>query len=72
MSNVYSCQYDYLKQILGDHIGYRYELVEVIGKGSFGQVVRAIDHKRRMDVAIKIIRNKKRYIFEILLGWVDR
>ncbi|CAC5381204.1 DYRK2_3_4 [Mytilus coruscus] len=56
----------YIK-ILGDHIGYRYELVEVIGKGSFGQVVRAIDHKRSMDVAIKIIRNKKRFHHQALV-----
>ena len=60
-----------LKQILGDHIRYRYEIVEVIGKGSFGQVIKAHDHKRRMDVAIKIIRNKKRYYFENF-AWLIR
>ncbi|KAJ8321892.1 hypothetical protein KUTeg_000363 [Tegillarca granosa] len=49
----------YIK-ILDDHLCYRYEIVEVIGKGSFGQVVRAIDHKYDKEVAIKIIRNKKR------------
>ncbi|KAL3319901.1 Dual specificity tyrosine-phosphorylation-regulated kinase [Cichlidogyrus casuarinus] len=44
-----------------DHIGYRYEVLELLGKGSFGQVVRAIDHKMKKQVAIKIIRNKKRF-----------
>ena len=45
----------------GDHLAYRYEIVDVLGKGSFGQVVRCIDHKTGVLVAIKIIRNKKRF-----------
>lgn len=45
----------------GDHLAYRYEIVDVLGKGSFGQVVRCIDHKLGVLVAIKIIRNKKRF-----------
>lgn len=45
----------------GDHLAYRYEIVDVLGKGSFGQVVRCIDHKHGVLVAVKIIRNKKRF-----------
>ncbi|CAG8980241.1 hypothetical protein HYALB_00009823 [Hymenoscyphus albidus] len=45
----------------GDHLSYRYEIIDVLGKGSFGQVVRCIDHKTGVLVAIKIIRNKKRF-----------
>ena len=45
----------------GDHLAYRYEIVDILGKGSFGQVVRCIDHKTGVLVAIKIIRNKKRF-----------
>lgn len=45
----------------GDHLSYRYEIVDVLGKGSFGQVVRCVDHKLGALVAIKIIRNKKRF-----------
>lgn len=45
----------------GDHLAYRYEIVDILGKGSFGQVVRCIDHKNGSLVAIKIIRNKKRF-----------
>lgn len=47
--------------IPGDHLAYRYEIVDILGKGSFGQVVRCIDHKLGVLVAIKIIRNKKRF-----------
>ncbi|CZT01380.1 related to putative dual specificity protein kinase pom1 [Rhynchosporium agropyri] len=47
--------------ICGDHLSYRYEIIDVLGKGSFGQVVRCIDHKLGTLVAIKIIRNKKRF-----------
>ncbi|KAK2593095.1 serine/threonine protein kinase, CMGC, dual-specificity [Conoideocrella luteorostrata] len=47
--------------IPGDHLSYRYEIVDILGKGSFGQVVRCIDHKLGVLVAIKIIRNKKRF-----------
>ena len=35
---------------------FRYEILEVIGKGSFGQVIRALDHKTGQYIAIKIIR----------------
>ncbi|RMZ92342.1 hypothetical protein DV736_g429, partial [Chaetothyriales sp. CBS 134916] len=47
--------------VTGDHLAYRYEVVDVLGKGSFGQVVRCIDHKTGELVAVKIIRNKKRF-----------
>ncbi len=50
----------FLLQVLHDHLAFRYEILEVIGKGSFGQVVKAIDHKTGNLVAVKIIRNKKR------------
>jgi dual specificity tyrosine-phosphorylation-regulated kinase 2/3/4 len=47
--------------VFGDHLAYRYEVVDMLGKGSFGQVVRCVDHKTGSLVAIKIIRNKKRF-----------
>jgi dual specificity tyrosine-phosphorylation-regulated kinase 2/3/4 len=40
---------------------YRYEIVGKLGKGSFGQVVKAFDHKNKEFVALKVIRNKKRF-----------
>ena len=45
----------------GDHLAYRYEVVDLLGKGSFGQVVRCVDHRTGILVAVKIIRNKKRF-----------
>ncbi|XP_022243053.1 dual specificity tyrosine-phosphorylation-regulated kinase 2-like [Limulus polyphemus] len=56
----------YIK-VLHDHIAYRYEILEVIGKGSFGQVIRALDHKTNQQVAVKIIRNKKRFHQQALI-----
>ena len=47
--------------VAGDHLAYRYEIVDILGKGSFGQVARCIDHKTGSLMAIKIIRNKKRF-----------
>ncbi|KAJ3111355.1 Dual specificity tyrosine-phosphorylation-regulated kinase [Physocladia obscura] len=44
-----------------DHIAYRYEMISLLGKGSFGQCVKCYDHKLKKHVAIKIIRNKKRF-----------
>jgi dual specificity tyrosine-phosphorylation-regulated kinase 2/3/4 len=47
--------------IIGDHIAFRFEIIQIIGKGSFGQVLKCFDHKTKDPVAIKIIKNKKRF-----------
>ena len=47
--------------VLHDHIAYRYEVLSVVGKGSFGKVAKCFDHKRQEFVALKIIRNMKRF-----------
>ncbi|KAF7295189.1 CMGC/DYRK/DYRK2 protein kinase [Mycena indigotica] len=44
-----------------DHLAYRYEVIDTLGKGSFGQVLHCRDHCTGESVAIKIIRNKKRF-----------
>ena len=45
---------------MNEHIAYRYELVKRVGKGSFGIVLRAFDHKTKEFVALKILKNQKR------------
>lgn len=56
--------YDYI--ITAGELFYqnRYRLQERIGKGSFGQVVRAVDVERNVDVAIKIIKSKKPFLMQ--------
>lgn len=46
---------------MNDHVMYRYELLERLGKGSFGQVFKCFDHKLKEEVALKIIRNKEKF-----------
>lgn len=37
-------------------------ILSFVGKGSFGQVVKAFDHDEQCQVAIKIIKNKKPFL----------
>ncbi|KAK0210456.1 CMGC/DYRK/DYRK2 protein kinase [Desarmillaria ectypa] len=50
-----------------DHLAYRYEVIDTLGKGSFGQVLHCRDHCSGESVAIKIIRNKKRFHHQALV-----
>lgn len=43
---------------LGEMLNERYEVRASLGKGSFGQVVRAFDSRENEEVAVKIIKNK--------------
>ena len=45
----------------GEQLGYRYEVIKVIDSGSFGVVIKCIDHKdpQKKFVAAKISKNKK-------------
>ena len=44
-----------------DHINYKYEILSILGQGSFGQTLKCFDHKTKELVAIKIIKNKKQF-----------
>jgi dual specificity tyrosine-phosphorylation-regulated kinase 2/3/4 len=55
------------KAIKHDHVAYRYEIAEILGKGSFGQVFRVFDYKHKVFCALKIIKNKKRFYQQGLL-----
>ena len=49
------------KPVQHDHINYRYEVLKILGKGSFGQVLKCYDHKLGTHIALKIVRNEKRF-----------
>lgn len=49
-----------------DHVAYRYQQIEVLGKGSFGSVIKCLDHKTGQYVAIKFLRDTKKVHDEIL------
>lgn len=55
------------KAVIGDHIAYRYRVVAILGKGSFGKVLKCIDHKTGNLVAIKMIVNRKRFHMQALI-----
>lgn len=46
--------------VMNEHVAYRYEFVKKLGKGSFGIVMKAFDHKLKEFVAVKVLKNKKR------------
>jgi hypothetical protein len=55
--------YDYI--VTSGELFYgHYVIKERIGKGSFGQVVRAVDTRTNQDVAIKIIKSKKPFLLQ--------
>eukprot|EP01062_Namystynia_karyoxenos_P044397 TRINITY_DN326_c0_g1_i2.p1 TRINITY_DN326_c0_g1~~TRINITY_DN326_c0_g1_i2.p1 ORF type:complete len:472 (+),score=147.38 TRINITY_DN326_c0_g1_i2:186-1601(+) len=51
---------NYLVQI-GEEVAGRYIVQDVLGKGSFGVVVKAHDHRRDEAVALKVIKNKPQF-----------
>jgi len=52
---------------VGEHINYRYEILDILGKGSFGQALKCADHKKKQLVAVKIIKSKKRLYRQAML-----
>ena len=55
--------YDYIYNINEDFNGH-YLIQELTGRGSFGQVVRAIDLNTQRDVAIKIFQNRRPFLMQ--------
>lgn len=47
--------------LLGDAIAYKYEIVDSLGRGSFGKVFKAFDHKKKEYVALKIIKCQQKF-----------
>ena len=45
----------------GYHLNYRYEIIELLGKGSFGEAIKCFDHKSKEIVCIKIINSREEF-----------
>ena len=45
----------------GYHLNYRYEVIGLLGKGSFGEAVQCYDHKNKEIVCIKIINSREEF-----------
>ena len=45
----------------GYHLNYRYEIIGLLGKGSFGEAVQCYDHKNKEIVCIKIINSREEF-----------
>ncbi|XP_059924157.1 dual specificity tyrosine-phosphorylation-regulated kinase 4-like [Gadus macrocephalus] len=50
------------EKVIKDHIAYRYEVLELMGEGTFGRVLKCRDHKTQQLVAMKVIANDQRYL----------
>ncbi|KAK3799321.1 hypothetical protein RRG08_048828 [Elysia crispata] len=63
-SAIFDDDENFYKVVPRDHISYRYEVAEKpnLGKGTFGQVIKAFDHKERIFVALKLVRNERVYL----------
>lgn len=59
-------QNDYLL-VKDDHIAYRYQVLKIIGQGSYGEVVKVYDHKDKKHMALKIIKNIKSIMYQAKL-----
>ena len=47
--------------IKDDHVDFRYQIKDLLGKGSFGKVFKCIDHKEKRPCALKVIKRNQRY-----------
>ena len=56
-NNGYDFKGGFYRIIEGDHIKFRYEIYNELGRGAFGQVLMCLDHKMETTVAVKINRN---------------
>jgi hypothetical protein len=53
----------YYLTCINDHIFYRYKVMEELGKGCYGKVLRCFDYKYSTSCALKIIKSDKKYSY---------
>lgn len=59
---------EHFQFITNEHINYRYQMMQVLGKGSFGGVIKCIDHKNNDKlVAIKLLRDHQKHHEQIMI-----
>jgi len=59
-----SSNYNERKRLIlkkGDNINYRYEILDKLGGGAFSDVYKCKDHKNNSNIALKAIKNEKRF-----------
>lgn len=59
--STHSEEIDHFQWYVGQHLTWRYRILDMIGEGTFGRVFECEDLKRKRKVAIKVIRNVQRY-----------
>ena len=57
VNNGYDDADGYYRISKNDQIGFRFQIIEQIGKGAFGQVLKCFDHKTKQAVAMKLVKN---------------
>ncbi|KAJ3033951.1 dual specificity protein kinase yak1, partial [Rhizophlyctis rosea] len=57
----------YVNDILGPQEGRQYQIMDVLGQGTFGQVVKCVNLKTKETVAVKVIKNKPAYYNQSLV-----
>ncbi len=57
----------YVNDILGSKEHQQYQILDILGQGTFGQVVKCINLKTKEEVAIKVIKNKPAYYNQSLV-----
>lgn len=54
--------------MFSDHLAFRYEIIEILGIGTYGTVIRAFDHKHSEFVALKIGRSGRSIVLHREIG----
>lgn len=57
----------YVGDVLGKHEGGQYQILDLLGQGTFGQVFKCVNRKTRELVAVKVIKNKPAYYNQSLV-----
>lgn len=55
------------KIVINDHVAYRYQIIDFLGKGSFGQAIKWYDSKENKFICLKVIKSKKRFFKQGLI-----